>query len=34
MYQHPEWQQLQFDILAITIKDDNTEYFLIEDVYL
>ena len=34
MYQHPQWQQLQFDILAITIKDDKAAYFLIEDVYL
>lgn len=35
LYQHPRWQQLQFDILAITLKEDGThEYFLIEDVYL
>jgi len=34
MYQHPEWKQLQFDILSITINNNNTEYFLIEDVYL
>ena len=34
MYQHPQWQQLQFDILAITILGNEVEYFLIEDVYL
>ncbi len=34
MYQHPEWTQLQFDILSITINTNNIEYFLIEDVYL
>lgn len=34
MYQNPEWMQLQFDILAITITNDKAEYFLIEDVYL
>ena len=34
MYQHPQWQQLQFDILAITITLQEVEYFLIEDVYL
>lgn len=34
MYQNPQWQQLQFDIIAITLKTDEVEYFLIEDVYL
>ena len=34
MYQNPQWQQLQFDILAITIINNQIEYFLIEDVYL
>lgn len=34
MYQNPHWHQLQFDILAITIINDEVEYFLIEDVYL
>jgi putative endonuclease len=34
MYQQPQWQQLQFDILAITILANEVEYFLIEDVYL
>lgn len=28
------WQQLQFDILAITLSEDVPEFFLIEDVYL
>ena len=31
---HNEWKYLQFDVLAITIIDDNpVEYFLIEDVF-
>ena len=34
MYQHPEWLQLQFDILAITLRNNTAAYFLIEDVYL
>lgn len=35
LYQHPQWQRLQFDVLAITIlKNEPAEYFLIEDVYL
>jgi putative endonuclease len=34
MNQNPQWQQLQFDILAITLMNDEVEYFLIEDVYL
>lgn len=35
MYQDDRWQQLQFDVLAITLKEDGEhEYFLIEDVYL
>ena len=30
-----EWKKIRFDILAITILDNEpTEYFLIEDVYL
>lgn len=34
MFQNPGWNQLQFDILAITIIQKEIEYFLIEDVYL
>lgn len=35
LYQQPQWNRIQFDILAITIlKDEPVEYFLIEDVYL
>ncbi len=34
LYQDPQWHQLQFDVLAITISNDRVEYFLIEDVYL
>lgn len=34
MNQDERWQQLQFDILSITIFPGRTDYFLIEDVYL
>ena len=35
LYQHPEYKHVQFDILSITLhKNDEPEYFLIEDVYL
>ncbi|MBL0057180.1 MAG: YraN family protein [Chitinophagaceae bacterium] len=35
LYLWPQWQRIQFDILAITmIPDQPVEYFLIEDVYL
>lgn len=32
---NPEWKIIQFDILSISIlKDEPTEYFFIEDVYV
>jgi len=35
LYLYPVWQQLQFDLLAITLKENEADkYFLIEDVYL
>ncbi len=35
LYQNPHWQQIQFDILSISLgKDGFIEYFLIEDVFL
>lgn len=35
LYRQPQWQRIQFNILAITIlKNEPVEYFLIEDVYL
>jgi putative endonuclease len=35
MYQHPQWQQVQYNILSITLlKNQPPEFFLIEDVYL
>jgi len=35
LYQFPQWQRIQFDILAITLlKNVPAEYFFIEDVYL
>ena len=34
LYQHPEWQRIQFDVLSITmLPGKEVEYFLIEDVY-
>ncbi len=35
LFQHPQWQRIQFDVLSITIiKNLPIAYFLIEDVYL
>lgn len=35
LYQQPQWERIQFDILSISIiKNEPPEYFLIEDVYL
>jgi putative endonuclease len=34
LYLHPEWKDIQFDILSIIHKaDGNTSYFMIEDVF-
>ena len=33
-YQHPQWKYIQFDVLAITlINEEVKEIFMIEDVY-
>lgn len=33
-YQHPEWKYIQFDVMAITLVNDEVkEIFVIEDVY-
>ena len=32
--QHPQWQQVQYNILSITLTNNIPEYFFIEDVYL
>jgi putative endonuclease len=35
MQQHPQWRQVQFNILSITLlKGQEPEFFFIEDVYL
>lgn len=35
LYQQPQWQRIQFDVLSITmLQGKEVEYFLIEDVYL
>ncbi|MEO6490704.1 MAG: YraN family protein [Ferruginibacter sp.] len=32
---YPHWQRIQFDVLSINMKEDNSvDYFLIDDVYL
>ena len=34
LYQYPQWQRIQFDVLSITmLKNEPIEYFLIEDIY-
>jgi putative endonuclease len=34
LYLHPQWQRVQFDVLSITLhKEEEADYFLIEDVY-
>jgi len=32
--ENPGWKRIQFDTLAIMLKNNGTEYFLIEDVAL
>ena len=32
-YLHSQWKHICFDVLAITIKKDKTEYWMNEDVY-
>ncbi len=32
--QNPDWKRIQYDTLAIMLKGDGIEYFLIEDVVL
>ena len=35
IYQYPEWKNIQFDILSITLsKNQPVEYFFIEDVHV
>lgn len=35
LFQHPEWKKVQYDVLAITmLKNEEADFFLIEDVYL
>ena len=35
LFQQPQWQRIQFDVLSITmLKHLPEEFFLIEDVYL
>ena len=35
LHQFPEWKRIQFDVLSISFKkNEDVEYFLIEDVYL
>jgi putative endonuclease len=34
LFQHPEYRHVQYDVLSITIRNAQPEFFLIEDVYL
>ena len=34
LYMHPHYKWIQYDILAITLRNEVPEYFLIEDVFL
>ncbi len=35
LFQNPQWQRIQFDVLSITIlQGEAPAYFLIEDIYL
>jgi putative endonuclease len=34
LFQHPEYRHVQYDILSITIRNAQADFFLIEDVYL
>ncbi len=34
LYRHPEYRHVRYDILSITIRNGQPEFFLIEDVYL
>lgn len=34
LFQHPQWEKVQYDVLSITrLKDQPIEYFFVEDVY-
>lgn len=32
-FQYPEWKEISFDILAITLRKGNIDFWLNEDVY-
>ncbi len=34
LYQQPQWQRIQFDVLSITLSKGTADYFLIEDVFV
>ena len=35
MFRYPEWKKIQYDVLSITLQNNNEPvFFLIEDVYL
>ena len=34
LYRNPQWNRIQFDVLAVTFTRDQTDYFLLEDVFL
>ncbi len=31
---HPNWKRIQFDVLSVSLTDNEPSYYFIEDVYL
>lgn len=34
LVQYPHWKLIQFDIISVSLKNNEPEFFLIEDVYI
>lgn len=34
LYINPEWKRIQYDALSVLLKNNNVEYYLIEDIFL
>ena len=33
LFQFPEWERIQYDVLSIQIRGENIDFFFLEDVY-
>ncbi len=33
VFQFPEWERIQYDVLSIQIRGENIDYFFLDDVY-